>query len=178
MSCSFLWLKDDFRTSNNQAIKALIEDENKKKCAIYIYEEDAYLLCESQKWWLAKSLEIFKKKLENLKISLDVVHDNTRKSIKKLIITNSVNRIYWNKSCNKNENVIEEDVKKILADNNIFYKEFEANLLNPVEKIKKDDGTPFKVFTHYWKKAEQTYLRNNHKFNEKSHEIIIRLLKR
>ena len=167
MSCSFVWLKDDFRISNNQAITALIEDDNKEKIALYIYEEEAYRLCESQKWWLAKSLEIFQKKLEILKISLDVVHENTTKSFKKLISNNSFNRIYWNKSCHVNDNIIEEEIKKILNNDNIFYKEFEANLLNPVEKIKKDDGSPFKVFTHYWKKAEQTYLRNNHKFNDK-----------
>jgi deoxyribodipyrimidine photo-lyase len=69
-----------------------------------------------------------------------------------------------------NDNITEEGIKKILKENNVFYKEFEANLLNPVEKIKKDDGTPFKVFTHYWKKAEQNYLRNNHKFDDKKYK--------
>ncbi|CAN1598296.1 PhrB Deoxyribodipyrimidine photolyase [Candidatus Pelagibacterales bacterium] len=170
MSCSFVWLKDDFRISNNQALKALIEDNNKEKLAIYIYEEETYLSCESQKWWLAKSLEIFQKKLENLNISLDVIHENTSKTFKKLISNNSFNRIYWNKSCHVNDNITEEGIKKILKENNVFYKEFEANLLNPVEKIKKDDGTPFKVFTHYWKKAEQNYLRNNHKFDDKKYK--------
>jgi deoxyribodipyrimidine photo-lyase len=170
MSCSFVWLKDDFRISNNQALKALIEDDNKEKLAIYIYEEETYLSCESQKWWLAKSLEIFQKKLENLNISLDVIHENTTKTFKKLISNNSFNRIYWNKSCHVNDNITEEGIKKILKENNVFYKEFEANLLNPVEKIKKDDGTPFKVFTHYWKKAEQNYLRNNHKFDDKKYK--------
>ncbi len=170
MSCSFVWLKDDFRMSNNQALKALIEDDNKEKIAIYIYEEETYLSCESQKWWLAKSLEIFQKKLENLNISLDVIHENTSKTFKKLISNNSFNRIYWNKSCHVNDNITEEGIKKILKENNVFYKEFEANLLNPVEKIKKDDGTPFKVFTHYWKKAEQNYLRNNHKFDDKKYK--------
>lgn len=170
MSCSFVWLKDDFRMSNNQALKALIEDDNKEKLAIYIYEEETYLSCESQKWWLAKSLEIFQKKLENLNISLDVIHENTSKTFKKLISNNSFNRIYWNKSCHVNDNITEEGIKKILKENNVFYKEFEANLLNPVEKIKKDDGTPFKVFTHYWKKAEQNYLRNNHKFDDKKYK--------
>ena len=63
MSCSVVWLKDDFRTSYNQAINALIEDENKEKKIIYIYEKRTYLLCEAQQWWLAKSLEIFQKKL-------------------------------------------------------------------------------------------------------------------
>jgi deoxyribodipyrimidine photo-lyase len=178
MSCSFVWLKDDFRTSNNQAITALIEDENKEKRAIYIYEKEKHFLCEAQRWWLARSLEIFKKKLENLNISLDVIHDNTEKTIKKLVIASSFNRIYWNKSCHINENIIEQYIKKILEDKNIFYKEFEANLLNPVEKIKKDDETPYKVFTHYWKKAEQIYLRNNNKNNKKYIKIIIKILRK
>mgnify|MGYP000908801928 CR=1 FL=1 len=43
MSCSVVWLKDDFRTSYNQAINALIEDENKEKKIIYIYEKRTYL---------------------------------------------------------------------------------------------------------------------------------------
>ena len=167
MSCSYLWLKDDFRISNNQAFQALIDDENKRKCAIYIYNRDSYLPREAQQWWLAKSLEIFKKKLENLNISLDVIHGIETKIFKKLINSKPFNRIYWNKSCDINENIIEENVKKILNESNIIFKEFKANLLNPVEKIKKDDGTPFKVFTHYWKKAEQIYLKNNHNYNEK-----------
>jgi len=166
MSCSYLWLKDDFRISNNQALQALIDDENKGKCAIYIYNRDSYLPREAQQWWLAKSLEIFKKKLENLNISLDVIHGIETKIFKKLINSKPFNRIYWNKSCDINENIIEENVKKILNESNIIFKEFKANLLNPVEKIKKDDGTPFKVFTHYWKKAEQIYLKNNHNYNE------------
>ncbi len=178
MSCSFVWLKDDFRISNNQAITALIEDDNKEKIALYIYEEEAYRLCESQKWWLAKSLEIFQKKLENFNISLDVIHENTTKTFKKLISGNSLNRIYWNKSCHVNDNITEEGIKKLLKENNVFYKEFEANLLNPVEKIKKDDGTPFKVFTHYWKKAEQNYLRNNHKFDDKKYKNYDHVLKK
>ena len=167
MSCSYLWLKDDFRISNNQALQALIDDENKRKCAIYIYNRDSYLPREAQQWWLAKSLEIFKKKLENLNISLDVILGIETKIFKKLINSKPFNRIYWNKSCDINENIIEENVKKILNESNIIFKEFKANLLNPVEKIKKDDGTPFKVFTHYWKKAEQIYLKNNHNYNEK-----------
>ena len=96
MSLSVFWLKDDFRISNNQAIKALIEDKSSEKKTIYIYEKHKYQLCETQKWWLARSLEIFKEKLESLKIMLDVVHENSTKSIKKLITNSSLTRIYWN----------------------------------------------------------------------------------
>ena len=61
MTYSLVWLKDDFRISNNQAISALIDDKSTKKKAIYIYDQNEYFFCEAQKWWLAKSLEIFKK---------------------------------------------------------------------------------------------------------------------
>ena len=36
MSCSFFWLKDDFRMSGNQALTALLNDKNLKKRQ-YIY---------------------------------------------------------------------------------------------------------------------------------------------
>ena len=165
MSCSFFWLKDDFRISGNQALTALLNDKNLKKRAIYIYEKDAYELCEAQRWWLAKSLEIFEKKLGNLNILLDVIQGNTQKSIKDLIKKFTIDNFYWNKSCHIYENISEEKVKILLEENNVPFKEFQSNLLNPIEKIKKDDGTPFKVFTHYWKKAEQNYLNNHLQYN-------------
>ena len=82
MTYSLVWLKDDFRISNNQAISALIDDKNTKKKVVYIYDKEEYLLCEAQRWWLARSLEIFEKRLENLNISLDVIQGNKEKTIK------------------------------------------------------------------------------------------------
>jgi len=149
MPCSLVWLKDDLRVSNNQALSALIEDQNTKKNAIYIYENDFYNYSEAQRWWLAKSLEIFKEKLKNLKISLDVIHEKTPKIFKKLIEDKFFNRVYWNKSCHINENKVEEDIKKILNNNNIFFKEFDANLLNPVQK------NWHKKFEKYWVPSEE-----------------------
>ncbi|MFM7944062.1 MAG: deoxyribodipyrimidine photo-lyase, partial [Candidatus Fonsibacter sp.] len=136
MKYSLLWIKDDLRLSNNQALSALINDNNPKRMAIFVYDKETYNLAEAQRWWLAKSLEIFKEKLKNLKISLDVIHEKTPKIFKKLIKDKFFDRAYWNKSCHINENKVEENIKKILNDNNTFFKEFDANLLNPVEKIK------------------------------------------
>ena len=165
MTFSLVWLRDDFRISNNQAISALIEDKNTKKKAIYIFDKKEYLQCEAQRWWLARSLEVFEKKLENLNILLDVIEGNKEKIIKNLIKNTIINNFYWNKSCHNHENTTEENIKIILKENNVTYKEFQSNLLNPVEQIKKDDGTAFKVFTHYWKKAEKVYLNNHSQYS-------------
>ena len=39
----------------------------------------------------------------------------------------------------------------------ISYKIFKGNILNEIGDVKKTDGTPFKVFTPYWRNAEKFY---------------------
>ena len=45
---------------------------------------------------------------------------------------------------------------------NIQCKVFKGNILNEIDEIKKGDGTPFKVFTPYWRYAEKFYLEKFH----------------
>ena len=39
------------------------------------------------------------------------------------------------------------------------FKIFKGNILNEIDEIKKNDGTPFKVFTPFWRNAEKYYIR-------------------
>jgi deoxyribodipyrimidine photo-lyase len=67
--------------------------------------------------------------------------------------------IYWNK-------VYEPDVIKLgkkIRDNiflkkNIKFKYFKGNILNEFQNVTKKDNTPFKVFTPFWRVAEQIYV--------------------
>ena len=43
--------------------------------------------------------------------------------------------------------------------NEIKFKIFKGNILNEFEEIKKNDGTPFKVFTPFWRRAEKFFFR-------------------
>ena len=42
--------------------------------------------------------------------------------------------------------------------NEINFKYFKGNILNEFQEVTKNDGTPFKVFTPFWRVAEQKYL--------------------
>ena len=42
--------------------------------------------------------------------------------------------------------------------NKVNYKYFKGNILIEFQELTKDDGTPYKVFTPFWKKTEQSYL--------------------
>ena len=40
----------------------------------------------------------------------------------------------------------------------IDFNVFKGNILNEFDEVKKSDGTPFKVFTPFWRNAEKVYL--------------------
>ena len=72
------WLRDDFRfAKNNGLIEATINHD--QVVVFYLYKKDTYKNQEAQKWWLSESLKNFKKKLNNLNISLEIVETNSFK---------------------------------------------------------------------------------------------------
>ena len=72
------WLRDDFRFIKNHG---LIEATTKHNQVVvfYLYKKDIYNDQEAQKWWLSRSLSNFKKKLNELNISLEIVETQSFK---------------------------------------------------------------------------------------------------
>ena len=66
--------------------------------------------------------------------------------------------IYWNRTYEpdylKFDNYLSENFKK----NRIEFYILKGNILNEFHEVKKNDGTPFKVFTPFWRTAEKFYL--------------------
>ena len=55
------WIREDFRIENNPAL-SYASNNHEYVIALYIYNSEDYdNKREAQKWWLSKSLEIFKK---------------------------------------------------------------------------------------------------------------------
>ena len=70
--------------------------------------------------------------------------------------------------------------QKILKLIKINFNIFKGNILNEFNEVKKNDGTPFKVFTPFWRHAEKFYLekiptkrKKNFKMFEKKYLILI-----
>ena len=49
-------------------------------------------------------------------------------------------------------------IRDVFLKNEIKFKYFKGNILNEFQEVTKNDGTPFKVFTPFWRTAEQKYL--------------------
>ena len=151
------WLRDDFRfTKNNGLIEATTNHD--QVVAFYLYKQDTFKNQEAQKWWLSKSLLNFKKKLNNLNINLEIVETNSFKIFFDKLIKKKYFSIYWNKVYEPDYLKFDEYLLNTFKNKNIHHKRFKGNTLNEIEEIKKSDGTPFKVFTPFWRTAEKYYI--------------------
>ena len=66
--------------------------------------------------------------------------------------------IYWNKTYEPNYIKFDKYLSKNFKENKIEFEILKGNILNEIDEIKKMDGSPFKVFTPYWRNAEKFYL--------------------
>ena len=151
------WLRDDFRiTKNDGLIEATQNHET--VVVIYLYKRNIYKTQEAQKWWLSKSLINFKKILNSFNISLEIIETDSFKTFFDKLIKKNNFKIYWNKVYEPDYIKFDEYLSKALDDKDIPYKKFKGNALNEIDEIKKNDGSPFKVFTPFWRNAEKYYM--------------------
>ena len=151
------WLKDDFRLKKNLAL-AEATNKHDQVVVFYLYKKKKFDNQESQKWWVGKSLTEFKKKLLNYNINLEIVQIETYKSFFEKLFKKKNFSIYWNKTYEPNYLKFDQYLSENFKAQGIEFKIFKGNILNELNEVKKGDGTPFKVFTPYWRNAEKFYL--------------------
>ena len=155
---AIVWIREDFRINDNPAL-AYASQHHNLVSALYIFNPKVFIKKrEAQQWWLSKSLENFKTELSKININLEIQIGEEMEVLSKINPKDELT-IYWNK-------VYEPDVIKLgkkIRDNiflkkNIKFKYFKGNILNEFQNVTKKDNTPFKVFTPFWRVAEQIYV--------------------
>ena len=90
------WIREDFRIENNPALSYATQN-HENVLALYIYNKiDFDHKREAQKWWLSKSLEIFKSELSKFKINLEILEGDELDIFSKFKKKDDIS-IYWNK---------------------------------------------------------------------------------
>ena len=154
---SIVWIREDLRIENNLALSYATQN-HEIVSALYIYNKNNFdNKREAQKWWLSKSLESLKIDLKKFNISLEILSGDEIEIFSKFKTKDDVT-IYWSKIYEPNVIKKGEKIRDIFVKNKINYKYFKGNILIEFQNVTKDDGTPFKVFTPFWKNAEKRYL--------------------
>ena len=154
---ALVWIRDDFRINNNDALTYATNNHD-LVTAVFIFNNNIFdNKREAQKWWLSKSLENFRSDLKKFNIGLEIIKDDEINFFSKLKSNNKIS-VYWNKVYEPTELDKDKKIGKDLTDKKIDFKFFKGNVLNEYNKITKNDGTPFKVYSPFWRNAEQYYL--------------------
>jgi deoxyribodipyrimidine photo-lyase len=154
---AIVWIREDLRIDHNPAL-SYASQNHEAVTALYIYNNKYFdKKREAQKWWLSKSLEFFSDSLKKFNISLEIVSDDEFEIFSKIKKNDDVT-IYWNKVYEPDVIKKGKRIRDIFIKNEINYKYFKGNILIEFQDVTKDDGTPFKVFTPFWKNAEQKFL--------------------
>ena len=156
-SKGIFWIREDFRIENNPALSFATQNHD-NVIALYIYNNNDFdNKREAQKWWVFKSLETLKKELSDYKINLEIVKGDELEIFSKFNKKDKLS-VYWNKIYEPDVIAKGKKIRDLFIKNEINYKYFKGNILNEFQEITKNDGTPFKVFTPFWRNAEQVYL--------------------
>ena len=90
------WIRDDFRIENNPALSFATQN-HENVIALFIYNNKNFdNQTEAQKWWVSKSLEVFKVDLSKHNINLQIVTGDELEIFSKIKKKDNL-AIYWNK---------------------------------------------------------------------------------
>ena len=151
LDVAIMWFRQDLHLEDNPALIAA--SQHKNVLPVYILDEENipnFKMGQASRWWLHRSLENLGKKLGG---SLSLDHGATEDILQAIAVKFSVTAIYWNRCYEPWRISRDTRLKKQLEKNDIQVKTFNGSLLWEPWDIVKADGTPYRVFTPFYRKG-------------------------
>ena len=145
------WFRQDLRITDNPSLYAAAKQGT--VLPIYIFDTEnagKYSSGSASNWWLHHSLSALNKSLNE---SLSVYRGDPIKILAKLIETHRITGVYWNRCYEPWRVARDKKIKNDLKKLNIDVQSFNGTLLWEPWEISKKDGTPYKVFTPFFRKG-------------------------
>ncbi len=145
------WFRQDLRLADNPSL--LFACESGQVIPVYIFDEinsGKFSEGQASKTWLHESLILLNQSLSG---KLLLLEGNPNQILSKLALDNNVSFVTWNRCYAPWQIKRDTDIKKTLIDQGIDCKSFNGSLLWEPWEILKNDGTPYKVFTPFYRKG-------------------------
>jgi deoxyribodipyrimidine photo-lyase len=152
-SLTIVWFRQDLRLSDNPAFTAAFEQGD--VLPIYIIDQEdvsAFSLGGASRWWLHHSLHALD---ESLQGKLNLYAGEAGTIIASLQKRFTVLGVYWNRCYEPWRISRDKVIKKALVSQGVRVEIFNGSLLNEPWTILKNDSSPYKTFTPYYRKASQ-----------------------
>ena len=152
MKPNIVLFRRDLRLSDNPALY----EAAKHKAPIvpvYVYSEEeapGWGIGAATKFWLHHSLYALDKSMNH---HLVIVRGDAEKVLKKILKETGAENIFWNRRYEPHLAKEDDHLQKSLEKDGIDVQIFQASLLWEPWDITKKDGTPYKVYTPYYRKG-------------------------
>jgi len=148
MSHAIVLFRRDLRTQHNPALYHASKAHKILPLFILDNKED-FQIGGASKLWLHHSLNSLDKQLDH---KMQFYAGDTLKILKKIIKQNNIEHIYWNRCYEPAYIKQDTHIQAILRKQGIQLQSFNARLIKEPCELLKDDGTPYRVFTPFYKK--------------------------
>ena len=144
------WFRNDLRTIDNPSLNHLSRNYD-NVLGVYIFDEVNIdpKLGSASKVWLNHSLKYLKKQLNG---NLIILKGNPKECFDELINFFDVQEVSWNR-CYEPWIIKRDKSLKIYLNEKIKVNSFNGSLLWEPWEILKNDGTPYKIFTPFYKRG-------------------------
>lgn len=153
MSTSIVWLRDDLRVSDNPALLAGAE-ASENLVVVYILDQVSpgiRPLGGATKWWLHHSLEALADKVQRLGGRLVLRQGPAHDVMRELIAETQATAVLWNRRYGGAERELDASIKSFAKASGLTAQSFQASLLFEPWTVRTGSGTPYTVFTPFWK---------------------------
>lgn len=149
-SC-ILWYRQDLRLNDNPALLHAISKG--PILPIYIYDNESpkqWAPGEASKWWLHQSLNALNRSLNN---QLRLFSGNPLSILQELMQETGIGSITWNRCYEPWQIHRDKHIKQVLLNDGVDVQSFNGTLLWEPWTVTKKDGSPYKVFTPFYRKG-------------------------
>ena len=147
---AIVWFRQDLRLADNPALHAAARS-GAAVLPIFIHDDDEagdWKPGSASRWWLRKSIASLD---ESLQGNLRVYRGSARDIIPRLVRDTGAEAIYWNRCVEPWRVSRDRSIKEQLLDAGTPVHTFNGSYLYEPAEVAKADGTPYRVFTPFWR---------------------------
>lgn len=148
---AIVWFRRDLRLADNPALTKAVETGS--VLPVYIFDEndsDQPPRGSASSVWLHHSLENLNRSLGG---KLLFFRGDPRQVLPALASAVGATHVFWNRCYTPHRVTIDERIKSQLQTNGVEVKSFNGSLLWEPWQVTKPDGSPYKVFTPFYRKG-------------------------
>jgi deoxyribodipyrimidine photo-lyase len=152
MSCTILWFRQDLRLSDNPALLAALKS-GLPVLPVYILDDENAAdarMGGASRFWLHHSLTSLNESLDG---HLHFYKGDAKKILGEIVEKTGAASVFWNRCYEPWRMKRDAAIKKKFIGDGLTVESFQASLLWEPPTVNKGDGTPYKVFTPYYRRG-------------------------